>query len=1093
MARPYRLELCDDNDIVLAHLDDVDQGSVRVSEALNGLHTLSFRLPYENPTVVNSLQPRQFVRLTDLRRQSAITSISAVNSSVGVVVNDTSGFQAGDLVRSSLYDGYLSRITSLNAGGSGFTLSRLLGPASGASARYAATALTSQHYDLYRVARTEVVKEGGVYYKAVECQHLSYDLGDRPYFSSGRFDLSFSQWQAGGASERPVTSASSMANDILANFRTNQGAAFVESNGFFAHQIDPTGYRQTSVNRESCLGALRNAANTFEADLQVQADYSVNLLHFLGQASDLVVEYPTSLNYVKKEEDGLAMYNVIYPVGAKNKWQDTYSGVQAQVEFAASPVNTQDTITLVSGNGPKFRGGDIIAVYRGAKYLHISGGSGDTFTYDGVSGDPAAITSGQLIGAQAITATATPSTQRGQVREIIQHYTTSTTAGTVIFDRPLNWFGSDALTGGLVLVSSDAEFTEVVGHKVATVTIDAGSTSTVLEIKEAADYVTVNEYQNGVVEIMTGSGAGQVAVIVSNATDMVTTGRNLDTVPADGDTMRIRCHQSQTDVLTVAKMSKPVNDGTPYNFVIKMFAEEPLTVGKDYSLRSSVGSWYVPPAGTDPPTVKLATGGDAKRFIDVPYNTLWPINAWTVKTSELTLNYSTAIPQFSSLESKVISVPDPASDVIILDTEPLSRYPDNYVPSHYADIEVLSLGNSEAVAKYGEIKKLQVYQNCHSPRRLYELARVDLTKHKEPTRNYQIDFGNMYDFDSELFPYNQVNVGDVFQLRDTTVSLWDRETEFALLPVMYTYATDAATAYARLDMDSAILYNFHENELRGRLVNVVDANDTYQDELKVVRTNTQSFILIDKLSYTPTNTNFAIYTADSGFRVVQKAWNPFDPSQLDVRVSTQNNYTRFASDRVQFEQQTKQTLVEAEQAVNSTKYPKCYYWDETKKACQRSNYPNVFCGSADSNRDGRTTAELKPITRSHCTAFSPWAPKAIPLENKILRVQAVSIPPFGGTVSVVLPAAEVPFQVDGTISEHIILDVFPSDDPATPKDPSDGTVVSSFLADTEGNFTPSDADTGYGGTVIFTNASTIVDDYMSGSVFVSLSGGGGSS
>ena len=53
MARPYRLELCDDTDTVLAHLDDVDQGSVRVSEALNGLHTLSFRLPYENPTVVN--------------------------------------------------------------------------------------------------------------------------------------------------------------------------------------------------------------------------------------------------------------------------------------------------------------------------------------------------------------------------------------------------------------------------------------------------------------------------------------------------------------------------------------------------------------------------------------------------------------------------------------------------------------------------------------------------------------------------------------------------------------------------------------------------------------------------------------------------------------------------------------------------------------------------------------------------------------------------------------------------------------------------------------------------------------------------------
>jgi len=99
MARPYRLELCDNDQAVLAFLDDVDQGSVNVSEALNGRHTLSFRLPYENTTVVNSLQPRQFVRLTDLRQQTAATSITAVNSSVGVVVNDTSGFQAGQLVR----------------------------------------------------------------------------------------------------------------------------------------------------------------------------------------------------------------------------------------------------------------------------------------------------------------------------------------------------------------------------------------------------------------------------------------------------------------------------------------------------------------------------------------------------------------------------------------------------------------------------------------------------------------------------------------------------------------------------------------------------------------------------------------------------------------------------------------------------------------------------------------------------------------------------------------------------------------------------------------------------------------------------------
>ena len=1090
MARPYRLELCDNDQAVLAFLDDVDQGSVNVSEALNGRHTLSFRLPYENTTVVNSLQPRQFVRLTDLRQQTAATSITAVNSSVGVVVNDTSGFQAGQLVRSTLHGGYLSRIVSINASGSGFILSRLLGEGADKS-NYYGTALTSQHYDLYRVARTEVVKEGGVYYKAVQCQHISYDLDARPYFSAGRFDLSFSQWQAGGASERPVTTASSMVNDVLSNFRVNQGAAAMETGGFFASQIDPTGYRQTSVNRESCLGALRNAANTFEADLQVRSDYSVDLLHFLGQASELVVEYPSSLNSVRKEEDGSAMYNVIYPVGAKNKWQDSYSGVTGQLEWSGSPVQDRTTVSLVSGQGARFRAGDVVALYKSAAFLVVDSGSGDTINYNAVTSTSGTITAGQLLGAQVILFSVTPTNQRGQVREVVQHYTSSTTAGIIVLDRPINWFGSDSLTGGSLLVSSDAEITEVVGHLVATKTVDSLSTSTVLFIKQAAEYTTVNQYQTGLVEILTGAGAGQIRQISANGIDyiQVDAGHPFDTVPADGDLMRVRAHPGSSDVLTVGKLSSPANDGTAYNYLVKIWPEEPLTVGKDYSLRSSVGSWYVPPSGTDPTTVKLANATDAQRFTDVTSNTLWPIQAWTVKISELTLNYSTAIPQFCSLESKVISVPDPASDVIILDSEPLSRYPDNYVPSNYADIEVLSLGNSEAVAKYGEIKKLQVYQDCHSPRRLYELARVDLTQHKEPTRNYQIDFGNMYDFDSSLFPYNQVNVGDVFQLRDRTVSLWDQQTHFVLLPAFYTYSTDAATTYARLDMASSILYNFHENELRGRLLRAVDANNTYPNEIKVIRTNTQSFILIDKLSYTPTNTNLAILTADSGFRVVQKSWNPFDPSQLDVRVSTQNNYTRFASDRVQFEQRTKQTLVEAEQAVNSTKYPKCYYWDETKKACQRSNYPNVFCGSAASNRDGRTTAELKPITRAHCSAFSPFAPKALPLENKILRVDVASIPGNFGTVAVTLTPAQVPFVADGTVSEHVIIDIFPSDDPAAPENPADDKIGIEFLKDANDNFKPSDDGTGYGGTVIFTNNSTSASDYMSGSAFISLSGG----
>ena len=69
----YRLELWDrEHRERLAFLDAVDQGSVQITEKLNGQHTLAFRLAQDDPVAIYEegervLQPRQIVRLVDNR------------------------------------------------------------------------------------------------------------------------------------------------------------------------------------------------------------------------------------------------------------------------------------------------------------------------------------------------------------------------------------------------------------------------------------------------------------------------------------------------------------------------------------------------------------------------------------------------------------------------------------------------------------------------------------------------------------------------------------------------------------------------------------------------------------------------------------------------------------------------------------------------------------------------------------------------------------------------------------------------------------------------------------------------------------------
>ena len=60
----------------------------------------------------------------------------------------------------------------------------------------------------------------------------------------------------------------------------------------------------------------------------------------------------------------------------------------------------------------------------------------------------------------------------------------------------------------------------------------------------------------------------------------------------------------------------------------------------------------------------------------------------------------------------------------------------------------------------------------------------------------------------------------------------------------------------------------------------------------------------------------------------------------------------------------------ADAGVKFTAKPACRFWDDRIRRCRRKAYPNWFCQSVSSNRDGKLTAEGRAITQAYCSAFT---------------------------------------------------------------------------------------------------------------------------
>ena len=1000
----YRLELWDrEHRERLAFLDAVDQGSVQITEKLNGQHTLAFRLAQDDPVAIYEegervLQPRQIVRLVDNRvdewRSTDFNSFGSnyIDFSAPTDVSDLAVNDYIHLATVSPTNPYITKIESIDSANRKLYVSR--DPTRYIASQYTGVIATRNKFDFFRINRIRQTRDdSGVMFVNIECEHHSYDMLDRPFLKGARSDLSYSQDQYGGSVQAVTVSASTVVNDVISNFdklSTSMPAdapwlSKTDTTSFGVGTIDFTSEREMTFNRDSCLDALRKIRQAWEGDLRYNLDGTVDLLYMNGQFSNLQVDYGKNLNSVSKETDISSMFNVVYPVGASSAWEDNYSGIYGTAgSVTASLEPTKDVLTLASGDAKKFRYGDILAVWDGAQQITTTGATDSTITGDLAT---AGWVAGELVGTNILV---TSGSGTGQMRQVVDNSTT-----TITVDRK---FDITPSISGTFWTAKHIHITDLLafGIKKATVTTATASTVT-----QADHTLTVNEYSDGQITIIEGLGVGQRRMISSNSATVFTIAPDWDTQPDTTSIIEFKAPHTYGSVATNEQISVSPLPVAPANnsYVVSLDAEEPLRIGKSYDYRSHVSEYKVPTVSTALTTISMPVVNnvsEAKKFLD---NKVHSVTVYETILSSL------GIPLRKSLETTITSVSyqtgAPYAGYLICPYKPLTATPSAYgttasSPSEYSRVEALSLYDSTSVTSWGAIAKTYAQFDQHSALMLGQDAQRTLGLNTFPKARFTFRIGDLYEFDYLQFSQDEVKVGDLFQFSDTTGNIGLTGTGQIRPPSLgYTQqmlydsiTTDASSTYSVVAVNSTYTSNWLAGQFHGYMAYLVSLAGAV--DFAAVVTNTETLLITQKID-SSLGAGAGLASVDFGMRINSKTWNPFQPDALQVEIThgTPINFYDDINDIMK--KQKVGSGVQPETALARPQQATCSFWDFSKRQCGRTQYPNWFCNSEESNRDGKMTAELHPITKAHCTAHRPLDQKMLATDEYIAQLEVFGV------------------------------------------------------------------------------------------------------
>jgi hypothetical protein len=1037
MLEHYRLELWNGTSVTIdstdyapnayryAYLDSIDFNSVRVQESLTGAHTLEFRLSYDDPSI-QYLTPYTFIRLVDLRTDILNGQIHGAGvDSTGYIQVLTSGFISNlalnDVVTVNLADQtYRTSVTSIVTGTNLFYGSRNENASNGRNigtdSNHSGRPIERSDYKLYRVKQVEYERsQDGLLMVAISADHFSYDLANFPLVINNRTDLAFSQNQLGGTRPEWEQNGTEILTNILNPF----------ANSFAVGQVDfSTVKKEIEFRNDTALSAIRQVGPAWEGDTFVNEDGLVDLLYFKGNHSGMSAIYGRNLESLQKTEDASELATSVYPVGASSAWEQTFTGVIAQVHTASSGSGRQtsrDMLKLVTSGdatvAQKFRPGDIITLFNDTwdTYVASTDSTGLVITLDtskagGGSNSWTGLKAGSYRGGIMFVYDGSGS-DVGQIRNIIDN-----SGATVTVDRA---FDSNLGTDARVFIVRNAEVTEVLGHNYVSDTASAGSNNTIT-CTTSSLFVGTNDYADGWVEIVSGTGVGQVRRILSNTATVLTTISNWGTNPdgtskfiafcdyASGATnnnmLQIGRLKNQPSATTYETGGATTGSNNNKAFLIKMDSEEPLTIGKSYNYRSTVSIYQVP-ATTQDTTISLTTASDADKFENVS----------RVRICEYRVS-DQGIPEKRSIETQINSI---SNDYLICNNKPYyrSNYTEkganhDYHPQLYASIEAVSFKSDLDVDEYGDIVKYLPLEEIHKPNDLASQALKYLSKASSPKVKYSVNLAELYQLDPIKYDTEKAEIGDLFDVYDEYASSATQPVDMIETLTIkatreyQTYNVVAASGGMTALSASGTSYGLFDNQLRGmRLGFVVGANafSNYAQVKKwyAIKANTDTSIIIEEIDTgvdswygggTDTNPAAGFVVFDS-LRIIEKTWNPFDPEALQVEVSNADNFgLSLPQQQLEQVQKNKATQTQTNNANIQPKAPMCVHFSECERRCVRGSPPNWFCQSSSSNKDGRLTSNLIPITKAHCKGFSLSVDSGVATETKVTSVVVSGVP-----------------------------------------------------------------------------------------------------
>ena len=766
--------------------------------------------------------------------------------------------------------------------------------------------------------------------------------------------------------------------------------AITRASGSILRYLITKDSREIEFSNDTMRSALVKLCDTWTDNDQVvwfsvNEDKSIDLTakHLLATdhtdsadpTSNLQVTYKRTGNinteYIEREYEPKDFANVIIPQGASSEWLNATTGIHT----TPAAGGTKKRVVMAAGEGKKFRWGDPVQVFgwddasdRTTGTFSVSSATQVTVS---VAGTP--WTYGKYAGGLVLV---TAGAGTGQIRRVL----TNTTNQLTISRR---W---DIPPDGTCIVAKNIAETQVRGfgqesYTVSTSSVGGGAGSDYIQVNDVAPSYVNGDYAGGLLEVITGTGAGQVKTLLYNTVGAYGGGGATDvrfyvdgTLSAvTGASFRVTALSQIVEQLDVAFLQART-DAT--HFTIKTSAVSQTHWCADQWNGGEV--YFID--GTGKSLTASYTISD----------TAWDGSNWQITLSD-SLPAGTPDATTAAMLVRETGLP--------MDIEPITFNAD-------ADCEVVLLvketGGTLTIGKHADSRSTVLSATIDQIKVQSGDGAKFLTVTGDPTEKrvgvQSIFVGAKTITSAVLFGIRRgdQSMGQVIEVYNISSDTLTLASNLDPVPqpgdhveILTLADATSETNYKRREK----IYSSDTNdpvELRRQTEIYLDAVATPKPCYKVKFThlyeldprvwNYWNYSLGDTIRVIDDELNID----DDTLRIVKESWNPLNPADVQVEIAAtelrkiETILTRVASTpSLRGRPGTGMPLkpVTWGNARTNTRLAPvlltvaCTYWDEEGKMCRRQYPPNTYCNSEESGRNGRTTAQGTRITYSECQAY----------------------------------------------------------------------------------------------------------------------------